>query len=379
MYIGKINYYSQQNNLSFMISRKSYMQAWKYQKKQEKLQKTRNNEALAQRLAAATAAAGAIFVPRQNPEIRFDNELKEMGITLCTTDNDNIIVSGPHTGFFQVKKPEFVTNIDANKDIPKEIIVQELQYDGEHKVFIGGLLNYKRSVDNMGRQDIINKGLGITDCTIRPNVDLSSRMTALKDFAVKLNNTGIGIHNLFFIGDEAFYYDKSDDAIYSMLLKKQGEGKSLINKCKFILNENNKAIGYQREYWDLFKNDFTTKTYMEQQAPSEKLPEFADSEDCKMYAESARFGNAVQLPYHNQNAQENVVSHLHRIGFPNAKSSDLQILKKKDKMGNTDYNILFYNDNSGRSLVYNKEGKYMYQLEYEKDYDGNIINCCRWS
>ena len=62
---------------------------------------------------------------------------------------------------------------------------------------------------------------------------------------------------------------------------------------------------------------------------------------------------------------------------PDADFSVTYLAKFYDKEKNIQHRVCYYDSTIGRSFVYNDEGKYMYQMEYNKDDFGKIVACLK--
>ena len=153
---------------------------------------------------------------------------------------------------------------------------------------------------------------------------------------------------------------------------------NMIQEFEFVKDGKGNAIGYNRKRYDIFQNKYIEEKYVEQQSPSEKLPKIADSVNNKLFAEAFRFGNS-EPEYKYNKGIPNVLEHLNkRVGITLPKKEDLQFVQFYDNDRNIVLRINYYDPTTGRSLVYNQDGKYMYQMEYNKDDSGNIIACSKF-
>ena len=152
---------------------------------------------------------------------------------------------------------------------------------------------------------------------------------------------------------------------------------STIRTCEFKTDARGNAIGCKVNAMDLFQERYVESEYLEQQKVSEELPKIADKSNNKLFAEAFRFGNMEEPNAKQSNGIKNVIKHLERCLNVSASKENLQFVKFYDNNKNIKYRINYYDPSVGRSLVYNEEGKYMYQMEYNRDNFGNIVACLR--
>ena len=119
---------------------------------------------------------------------------------------------------------------------------------------------------------------------------------------------------------------------------------------------------------------------MEQSEPSIKLPRIVNADNNRDFAEAFRFGNsAIDDNFRVKVGIPKVLEHLSkRVGVKNVTEDKLQIVRFYDKDKEVQTRICYFDPTTGRSLVYYPEGKYMYQMEYNKDGYGNIIACTKF-
>ena len=148
--------------------------------------------------------------------------------------------------------------------------------------------------------------------------------------------------------------------------------KPIPNICSFITNQKGQVIGYKNKSWDLYSRNLLEKEYLEQQMPSTKLPSIISMNNNKDFAEAFRFGNASKDERLSKGIPV-VLEHLANKAKIYATESELQLIKFFNKDNRITRRIGYYDSSTGNSIIYNEEGKYMYQLEYNKDSFGNII------
>jgi len=304
--------------------------------------------------------------------LNIENLIKRSGITYFTKEDDKLIAASRKNGaFYKIKLP-----IDIPNEKLKIVLWAEL--NNKSGSCIPGLSNYKKCIDDIGRQDIIQKGLGIFTYELNNEIPHEKKIVAAALINDQVKDT-VTSYDLFYIGDDAYYYDKENKSVYSVsTLENSIKGiKQKVCKCDFITDEDGNAVGYNRNKWNIYSQSTVEEKYVEQQKPSEKLPEYADINKNKQYAEACRFGN-YYISNRNRDGIPNVLAHLKKFGFDNVTEKDLQFVrgvKGRFKDDNDFYLINYYNPLTGKSLTYDKNGKYMYQTEYIKDNDGNIISC----
>ena len=298
--------------------------------------------------------------------------LRKHSITYCVQKSDSIkIASGYNNGFYIIKP-----QIKVAPEHTKEYLALALE---KNSTFLGGLKNYMYLVKNIKRQDIVQRGLKTHSYELNCNIDPDLREIAAVNLS-RLSKESISSKDLFFIDNEAFYYDKDYNTVYSInVFANQTETvKPTFRKCVFMTNASGRAIGYTTTEWDVFQDRVINTTYKEQQEPSDPLPKIADSANNKLFAEAFRFGNTKSdlilersIPY--------VLKYLtEKNGVKNPQKEDLQFIKFFDKDKNIVKRIGYFDSTTGRSLIYDKDGRYMYQLEYDKNPFGSITACLKY-
>ena len=326
-------------------------------------------------VAALSAATVAMLkINKETDDKSLDKSLKYQGINYIKSSDDVITISGPHTGYFKINKSENIKKHEKASNA-KQLILSELM-DDDKLCFLGGLKNYKACIDDLGRQDIVEKGLGIADDVINTEINNVTQLRVAKIFAKKLNNCYVEPHNIFYIGESAYYYDKNHKTIYTIAMNNNNviSDICLMYECKFELGKNGKAIGYNRTEWNISQDKIINTAYKEQQLPSKELPKYTTLSYNKILAECCRFGNGDLSDIDNE-VVNNVLTHLKNHRFNNATTYDLQVLKYKDSKGLKQHRVLYFNPETGSSLLYNKDGKCINQIQYHRDNDGNIVGC----
>ena len=235
-------------------------------------------------------------------------------------------------------------------------------------------------ISDLKRQDIIQKGLQIHTYELNTSVSKQEQKLAASDMSKCLKKE-IKPKDLFFIDTQAFYYNEYSRTAYRVNLydaNSKNKIGAFVSKCRFEIDKNGNAIGYNAVNWNFYHRRPAEETYKEQFQPSEKLPSVADNKNNKLFAESFRFGNS-ESNYKTEKGIPNVLSHLeNRVKIKNPDKKDLQFIKFYDKDKNIVYRIGYYDSSTGRSVIYNENGKYMYQIEYNKNDFGEIIACSKF-
>jgi hypothetical protein len=296
-----------------------------------------------------------------------DAFLKEKGVTYCQAVNNVInLAFGKDNGFYRV-----ATVLQLNDNQAKEYVLRSMI--NEQESAFGGLINYKDLVSRLKRQDIIQKGIKVHTYELNNNLSLDVRKFAAKNLAIATKQK-LGVDDVFFINSDVFYYDKLDKTVYSINVELPSEyAKPKLRTCTFQTNADGQVVGYKTKEWDIYAQNYVEKQYLEQQEPSAKLPSVVNTENNKELAEAFRFGNANKDTRLSR-AIPIVLKHLSEKAKIDTIESKLQLIKFLNKDDRIIRRIGYYNPKTGNSLVYNDEGKYMYQLEYNKDSFGNITS-----
>ena len=356
---------NQPSILNFKSKHNSYITKKVFESGKDKINDLKNIEKTAV-IAAATAATVASGTSVSD----IDEALKSKGI-YCYKTNDNFInVSDTYNSGFYTIRAQFIPSEVAAKDY----ILQALNC---RSTIAGGLGNYMDMVKDIKRQDIIQKGLKIHTYQLDNNVSKDDTKTAAYKLSKHLRYN-IRPTDLFFVDDEAFYYESSDKTAYGLNLNVMRTNmKPVIRVCKFKTDEKGNAVGFNTKDWDSYMWQIREKDYSEQMSPSTKLSEIADSKNNKLFAEAFRFGNStIKDNYNFKLGVPKVIDHLSKkLGIKFVDKDDLQFIRFYDSNNQIQSRIGYYDASSGRSLIYNKDGKYMYRMEYNKDSDGNITAC----
>ena len=300
--------------------------------------------------------------------------LKENGITYCNVDDKTVHAAvGYNGGFYSMK---FKT--DLNPGMLKMLFAQSLA--DNNILALGGFPNYKAMIKDIKRQDIVQKGLQLhtyeLNTSIQPDI-----ANSVAESLSNLSKKYIRPKDLFYVDTDAYYYDRLDKTAYSITTNIQAYQniQPTFRVCRFITDENGNAIGYSLQAGDIYQQRRTEKIYTEQQEPSYKIPDIADSRSNKTFAEAFRFGNSQNFNVKLKRSSETVLNHLEKhIGVKNPLSKQLKLTKFYDKNENIITRICYYDPTTGRTVVYNDDGKYLYQLEYIKDSNGNITSCNKY-
>lgn len=293
--------------------------------------------------------------------------LKEKDVTYCDISDKTIsFACGQDGGFYQIKTDNNFTKAQA-----KEYLFRTIN---DESISLGGFENYYKLLKNIGRQDIVKKGLKIHTYEMNTNVTTAQKNQASANL-IDYIKIPIKPSDLFYLEDEAFYYDKVTKTVYGVNLNEtQLEGAiPAFRICKFITDSKGKAIGYRINDWNFYYGKNIETEYVEQQEPSIKLPPVVSQKNLKEIAEAFRFGNA-EPDLKMNNSISNVLNYLQKVKI-NAVSKDLQFIKFANKNKKVLSRIGYYNHATGTSMIFNQEGKYMCQMEYIKDDSGNITSC----
>ena len=294
-------------------------------------------------------------------------KIKNTDITYCEiVDGFLRLAFGHNGGYYAVK-----TTIPKTNSMLKDILVYNLN---KNPKLFGGLLNYRVLVDDMKRQDIIQKGLRVHTYELNSSVPDEQAYIAAAHLS-KVAKHKVNTYDLFFIDSDAFYYDKAEKTVYSINVYTRSfyNMDSTIRICKFETDNKGNAIGCKVSAMDLFQSTLVDKTYREQQEISEALPRVADKASNKLFAEAFRFGNMKEPNAKQAEGIKDVIRHMERCVGQSCTRDSLQFIRYYDKDKNIIYRIGCYNPSTGRSLIYNEDGKYMYEMQYIKDDFGKII------
>ena len=356
-----------QNNIAFRIKRPGYV----YKILEDTRETNKQNVNKHSALLPISTTTSAI----KDLKLEVEKTLKKLGITYCEVNNNILNATAGYNGGFYSIKNDYIVEPELLK-----IYFAQTLINNDTSAF-GGLVNYKTMVNQLKRQDIIQKGLQVHTYKMNNKISPEQSYFAAVNIS-KLTSKYIKPKNLFFIDSEAFYYDELEKTVYSVnaLAPTSEKMNKTFRTCKFVTDVNGNAIGYTTKGNDIFKLQETETVYKEQQEASCQLPEIAAPECNKLFAEAFRFGNAnniisAKIKY----STPLVLKHLYeRVGINCPTSEQLQIVKFYDKDKNILKRICYYDSATGRSLVYNDDGKYLYQMEYQKDMFGNITACSKF-
>ena len=351
---------NQSNNLNFKAKYNNYITKKFLEANKNKINDLSREKATMEKSATALS------------DLNFDKILKSKGIYLCQTNDNLINISGGYNGGFYIIKSNFpFTEIAA-----KDYILQSVN---GVRTLAGGLANYMDMVKDIKRQDIIQKGLKIHTYELDNNVPESDKKMAAYELSKYLKYY-IKQKDLFFVDGEAFYYDSNEKTAYGLNLNTMKMNmEPVVRVCKFKTDRRGNAIGFNTTDWDSYQWQVREIEYSEQTQPSTNLPRIANSENNRLFAEAFRFGNSrIQDNNRLKISTPTVLEHLSKKVGIVADINDLQFTQFYDSSNQIQTRICYYDSSTGRSLIYNKDGNYMYQMEYNKDNDGNIIACSRF-
>lgn len=320
------------------------------------------------------SSAGIPIIKDQKTAAELIESLKELGIVHCSSKGNAINILTKDNGFFTIE-----TDVIYGDDEAKKLVIDCLESKSDA---FGGIKNYMRCVKDLKRQDIIQKGLKIHSYIMNCLPKYADMAKDAQKFT-KLTGRPVISNDLFYVGDDAFYYSNIiSRTVFSMSTgsKSPKNIDPIMSRCEFIVDSKGNAIGYKLHDWNVYKDGFVDTEYMEQQIPSVKLPSIVEPNNTKYMAEAFRFGNAVEpMTYRFSKGIPNVLEHLTntvKIKYPLKKDLQLTCFYGKDNI--PELRICYYDSSTGRSFVYNKEGKYMYQMEYIKNPDGEIISYAKY-
>ena len=289
------------------------------------------------------------------------NSLKNIGIKNISEDNGNIYVNTIKGNSFWISTPLKLNDIAANIFVYGELIKPNTFY---------GINSYLKAFDTLRRSDIVKKGIRMS----------TSKLCYLsqddREFTAKNLSRLIGHYvspkDLFASSSEVYYPDMKNKIIYGAPIANRELNENDISICKFITDSNDNVIGYERRAYEIIRGNIVTSKYVEQQKLDETLPPIVDKEIPYRYALACRFGN-YQIPDRYEQGIENVLSQL-RNSCPDITKEDLQGIKYTQDGIKKDILIGYYSPVSGRSLIFDKFGNFLYKLEYIKNESGEIID-----
>ncbi len=353
---------NQPNNLNFKAKCNDYMTKMVIEPNKNKITDLKKLET-----SAITTAATAVSA------LSIDEILKSKGVYFCKTDDNLINVSGGYNGGFYKIKTRAISSEPAAKDYIFRAI-------NGSDALAGGLANYMDMVKDIKRQDIIKKGLKIHTYELDNNVPDKNKKTAAYILSKQLKYN-IRPTDLFFVNGEAFCYNKYGKIAYGLNLNAMKTNTNpVIRVCKFKTDKRGNAIGFNTKDWDTYQWQVREIEYSEQTQPSTNLPRIANSENNRLFAEAFRFGNStIQDNYRLKISTPTVLEHLSKkVGIVGADINDLQFIRYYDENNKIQSRIGFFDTATGRSLIYDRNGQYMYQMQYNRDNNGNITACCRF-
>lgn len=361
----KIQHITNSNNV---VNQESFRAKQYLNKATKEILNAKNNKKIEKITEAVTEAVTPTKIAKDSELI-----LKNAGITHCSRYNNKVCIAAGYNGGYYTF--DTIVN-DMDSDIAKHFVSTALISKDSA---LGGLKNYIRMVKDIKRQDIIQKGLKIHsyDMNIYPTA-IQTRQ-AMKGIAERAGKP-VDPSSLFFVDEDAYYYDINNKTAYSITLSDK-ELCTLFPKvrvCKFMLDDRKNTIGYTRTEWDLFQGRDIECKYEEQQKPSVRLKLFATTDNNKEFAEAFRFGN-TPIDYKYQIGIQNVYKHLaSMLNLHGVTENEIQLTKFIDSNNDIQTRLCYYDSSIGRSFVYDRYGKYMYQLEYNKDHEGNIISSIKY-
>lgn len=289
------------------------------------------------------------------------NTLKNAGIKNVGLNNGNIFINTKKGNSFWISPPVKLNDIAANIFVYGEVIKPVTYY---------GIKPYIDVFDTFRRADIVKKGLRISTSKL-DYLSQDDKQYVSKKLS-RLINKNVLPKDLFSSSTEIYYPDIKNKTVYGTAITNRKLEEKDISVCKFITDKDDNVIGYERSAYDLVRGKVLTSKYVEQQELDINLPPIVDKRIPYKYALACRFGN-YDIPDRYQEGIDNVLSQL-RKSRPDIKKEDLQGIKFTQEGVKKDVLIGYYSPVSGRSLIFDKFGKFLYKLEYIKNENGEIID-----
>lgn len=320
-----------------------------------------------------------------------DEFFAQKGITYYSEKNDNINIACSYNGGYytipglsrleeKMKKDHSfkstLSKSDKEEPTVKEYFANSLS---KNTSSFAGLQNYLNCVSDLKRQDLVMKGIKIHTYELNTGVTEAQQKMAAKNFSKFLNRV-ILPEDLFYLENDAFYYDKNNKTVYGVNIYKKGEQNihPAFRVCQFDTDENGYATGYTVKDWNIYYRKNAEEVYKEQSAPSEDISQIVDWKNNKHLAEAFRFGNN-EPDYKINVAAPRILEHLeNRVKIKYPKWRNIKYVRFYDKNYDVVSRFSYYDSSTGRSFIYDTDGKYKYQMEYNKDDFGNIIACGRF-
>lgn len=286
------------------------------------------------------------------------------------------LAAGYNGGYYTIdaEKPLVSKGIEEKESI-KLRVAKLLIHESSS---LGGLLQYKNCVEDLKRQDLIQKGLKIHTYKLNTTLSEKQKYIAVRQLSGYMNKI-INVKDLFFIDSDAFYYNRYNKTIYGVNIKEKNESgiNSVFKECRFETDKHGNVVGYTEKHWDSYFRKPVEETYKEQTEPSNKLNSIVDGYNNQDLAQAFRFGNNVH-DFRIRRAGPEIINHLEnrvKIAYPH--TDDIQYIKFYDKNKEVVTRFGYYDSSTGRSFIYDERGKYLYQMEYNRDAFGKIIACSR--
>ena len=292
-----------------------------------------------------------------------DKALKAVGIKLVGSGKDHIFGQTINGGYFKIQTLFPMDDLSAKFFVYSEITAKEsFKYD---------IKNYQKFVDSLSRFDILSKGLRLHNYELK-KVSKKQKEKVAKDLSNVLK-TSVSQNKLFVMDDEVHYFDISNKTVYSVRLTDKAIAPIDVSTCQYISDDKDNIIGYKLTQYDIVSGTVKTKEYKEQQTVSQNLPEIVDLNNTLEFTEACRFGN---MTYRGR--MEDAVNKISKyiknnIGNSGITKDDLQYVKFKNN-GGIQSIICYFNPKTGKSHVFDLNGRYKFSVVYIKDADGNIVN-----
>ncbi len=287
--------------------------------------------------------------------------IQQLGIKDIKVVNDNIYIQTKKGNTARLKPP-----VKLHEEAARIFVLGELE-SSQNFYGISAFLNMS---DAFRRFDIIKKGLRLNS-----NELLYASREKKQEMAEKMSeklNKHISPRDIFYTSNEFYYPDVHNKIVYGARNRKGALNDNDISTCKFMTDSDSNIIGYEQTTYDVLKEGLVTKTYKEQQAPTYVLPDIVEKENPSAFAQACRFGNCKLTDRYSE-ALLNIKNKLNTIGVKDINTDKLQGIKFTDGDKKGMY-IGYYSPNNGRSIIFDREGKFVCQLGYLKNEDGEIID-----
>ena len=322
-----------------------------------------------------------MFVRQREEYIRTLEQLEKTGIKFLTTDDENNMFVGGLGYYFRLNIPTF----SSDKKNIADILLYELTKENDRENSYG-VKNFKKCMESLSRFDIVSEGLRLGNCKLQETT-AKDRFKAAHDLTLNIKQPAdkyipgkqrkihpVSSKELFILNDEAYYFDEAEKTVYSVRLTEKAITPKDITTCKFIFDEKNNLIGYNKTYCDYYSSLLKTKEYIEQNKPSIKMPSPDDVnvQDAEVMTQVYRFGNT---PYRERmnDAFNNIQDFVNKKLDTTITKEDLQCVRY-NKQGKDVQLLNYYSPKLGFSFVFDMKGKYLNTINYTKNEYGELTN-----